>query len=135
MIEWSPSLAVGITTIDAQHQELVRAFNALEGAMEHGKGTDRVLPTLRFLGEYAVKHFGTEEHLMRLHAYPGYAEHRAAHEAFKNDFARLLKETETTQLRVAKTMEVSRKLLDWLFTHIKRMDREMAAHLAARGER
>ncbi len=135
MIEWSPSLSVGIATIDAQHQELVQAFNALEAAMQHGKGTDRILPTLRFLGEYAVKHFGTEEDLMRRHAYPGYAEHRAAHEAFKNDFARILKETEASGLRVAKTMEVSRKLLDWLFTHIKKLDRELGAYLAAKGAR
>ncbi len=135
MIEWSPSLSIGIAEIDAQHQELVRAFNALEDAMQHGQGTDRVLPTLRFLGEYAVRHFGAEEDLMRRHAYPAYAEHRAAHQAFRNDFARLLKETESSPLRVAKTMEVSRKLLDWLFTHIKRMDREMGAYLGANGAR
>lgn len=135
MIEWSPSLSVGIARIDAEHQELVQAFNALEAAMQHGTGPDRVLPTLRFLGEYAVKHFGTEETLMQLHAYPAYAEHRAAHQTFKNDFARILKETEASALRVAKTMEVSRKLLDWLFTHIKRMDRELGAFLAGKGVR
>ncbi len=135
MVEWSPSLSVGIPTIDAQHRELVEAFNALERAIQHGTGTERVLPTLRFLGEYAVRHFGAEEGLMRLHAYPGYAEHRAAHETFRNDFARLLKETEASPLRVARTMEVSRKLLDWLFTHIKRMDRELGAYLAASGVR
>ncbi len=133
MVEWNPSLAVGIATIDAQHQELVRVFNELERAMQQGKGTDRIVPTLRFLGEYAVTHFGTEEGLMRLHAYPRYAEHRAAHESFQRDFARILKETEASALRVARTMEVSRKLLDWLFTHIKGMDREMGTWLVAKG--
>ncbi len=133
MVEWTPSLSVGIAMVDAQHQELVRAFNELERAMQQGKGTERIIPTLRFLAEYAVKHFGTEEGLMRAHAYPALGEHRAAHEAFKRDFARILAETEASTLRVAKTMEVSRTLLDWLFGHIKGMDREMGAYLVARG--
>ena len=135
MVEWTPSLAVGIATVDAQHQELVRSFNELEGAMRQGSATDRIVPTLRFLGEYAVNHFRTEESLMLVHSYPGYAEHRAAHEAFKRDVARLLRETEASTLRVAKTMEVSAKLLDWLFTHIKGMDREMGGFLVAHGAR
>ncbi len=135
MVEWSASLSVGIPRVDAQHQELVRAFNELEDAIQKGKGTDRVVPTLRFLGEYAVTHFSTEESLMRLYQYPRLVEHRAAHDAFKADFARLLKDTEGASHRVAKTMDVSRRMLDWLFTHIKRMDKEMGTFLVARGAR
>ena len=135
MVEWNPSLSVGIAVVDAQHRDLVRAFNELERAMERGDATAQVLPTLRFLREYAVNHFRTEESLMLLHEYPGYAEHRAAHESFKRDVARLLQATEGSSLRAAKTMEVSTKLLDWLFTHIKGTDRQMAAFLVAHGAR
>ncbi len=58
-----------------------------------------------------------------------------AHEAFKRDVARLLHETESSTLRIAKTMEVSTKLLDWLFTHIRGMDKPMGAFLVASGAR
>lgn len=133
MIEWNASLSVGIPSVDTQHQELVKAFNELEGAMREGKGSERILTTLRFLGEYALKHFSTEEALMSIHRYPGLDQHRAAHETFRKDFARILKETEATQHRVAKTMDVSRRLLDWLFTHIRQVDKEMGTFLAARG--
>ncbi len=135
MIEWNERLAVGIPRVDAQHQELVRAFNELEASMRDGRGSETVLRTLRFLGDYAVSHFGTEESLMRHHAYPGLSEHRAEHEAFRADFARILKETEGTKYRVAKTMEVSRRLLEWLLSHIGKMDKKMGAWLAERGAR
>jgi hemerythrin len=135
VIEWSPSLSVGVERVDGQHQDLVKAFNALQDAMLEGKGSDQVLSTLRFLGEYARKHFSTEESLMRIHDYPGLDEHRAAHESFRADVARLLEETEATRHRIAKTMQVSRRLLDWFFTHIGDMDRKMGAWLVERGAR
>lgn len=135
MIEWSPSLSIGIPRVDAQHQELVKAFNDLQAAMREGKGSENVVPLLRFLGQYAVSHFSVEESLMRLHQYPGLEAHRAAHEEFKADFGQLLMETESTKHRVAKTMQVSGRLLEWLFSHIKRMDKEMGTYLAARGAR
>ncbi len=135
MIEWNERLAIGIPRVDAQHQELVRTFNALEWAMREGRGGETVVRTLRFLGEYAISHFGTEESLMRHHGYPGFAEHRAEHEAFKDDFARILEETEGTKYRVAKTMEVSGKLLEWLLHHIGRMDKKMGVYLASKGAR
>jgi hemerythrin len=135
VIEWSQSLSVGIPSVDEQHQELVRAFNELQAAMREGKGSDKVLPTLRFLGEYALKHFSNEEALMRMHRYDGFDEHRAAHAAFKADFTAILKATEASTHRLALTMDVSRRLLDWLFTHIKKMDKEMGAFLVRKGVR
>lgn len=135
MIEWSAQLSVGISQVDAQHQELVKAFNTLQVAMQEGKGSDTVLKTLEFLGEYAVAHFGTEERLMRRHGYPGLSEHLAAHAEFKQDFGRILAETRQTKYRVAKTMEVSRRLLDWLLGHIAQMDKKMGAWLVEQGAR
>ncbi len=135
MIEWSPGLSVGIARIDAEHQELVKVFNDLQRAMRQGTGSESLVRTLRFLGEYAVVHFRTEESLMRLHRYPGFDVHRAAHDGFKEDFGRLLKETLSTDHRVAKTMEVSQRLLDWLITHIAKMDKEMGAYLVQKGAR
>jgi hemerythrin-like metal-binding protein len=133
VIEWNSSLSIGVPSVDAQHQELVKVFNELQDAMREGKGSEKILPTLQFLGEYALKHFSTEESLMRIHRYPGYEEHRAAHDAFKADFGRLLKETESTKHRLAKTMAVSSGLLDWLFTHIKQVDKELGAFLVTKG--
>ncbi len=135
MIAWSPRLSIGIARIDAQHVELVKVFNELQEAMREGRGSEAVVPTLRFLGEYAVMHFTTEEALMRLHGYPAFAEHRAAHDAFREDFARILKETVATNHRVAKTMDVSGRLLEWLLTHIGKMDKEMGAYLIEKGAR
>jgi len=72
---------------------------------------------------------------MRRHAYPELAAHRREHEAFRHRFTRILQETERTEHRVAWTMDVSRRILEWLLTHVDQADRRMAAHLAAKGLR
>jgi hemerythrin len=134
MIEWSADLSVGVGRIDAEHQELVKTFGELQRAMREGKGNEKVVETLRFLGRYARSHFATEESLMLAYRYPKMVEHRAAHEEFKADFATILKDvTEGSRMRVATTVNVSGRLLDWLFRHIKGMDQELGQYLAARG--
>lgn len=134
-MDWTRNLEVGIPTIDEQHKELLRAFNDLQDSMRAGRGTDRVLPTLRFLGDYALKHFGAEETLMRLHRYPELEAHRVEHDTFRADFSKLLRETEATPHRIAKTMAVSRQLLDWLLAHIGRVDKRMGEYLVKQGAR
>ncbi len=134
-MEWNQNLSIGVPTLDDQHRQLVAAFNELQGAMRSGQGSAQLLSTLRFLGEYAVKHFSTEESLMRVHRYPGLEAHRAEHDAFRADFARIMKEAEAARHRVAMTMDVSNRILEWLLAHIGRVDRRMGEYLVERGVR
>lgn len=132
MIVWDAKMETGIATVDRQHQELVRQVNELVAAMQKGKGREVVGDVLVFLGKYAVEHFGTEEALMRQHGYPDYEKHRAIHESFKADFGRLAAEMDANPTRLALTIEVQRRVMDWLRDHILNVDTRFGAFMAAK---
>lgn len=133
MLQWEPAMATGIAAVDRQHKDLISRVNELLTAMKAGKGRQMVGELLAFLGKYAVEHFGTEEALMHKHAYPGYAEHKAIHEAFKKDFGALAAQLDAGPTNLSLTIEVQRRVMDWLKTHILSMDAALGKYLAGRG--
>lgn len=132
MLQWEPSMETKVSAVDQQHKELVRQVNGLIEAMKAGKGRQIIGDTLTFLGKYAVEHFGTEEALMRKHGYPGYETHKGIHEAFKADFGNLAKELDGGAALTV-TIDVQRRVLDWLKNHILQVDRELGKFLKEKG--
>jgi len=133
MIQWSSAMETGVPVIDRQHKELVRQVNELVEAMRAGKGRQVVGDTLVFLGRYAQEHFETEEGLMKRFGYPGYERHRAVHEAFKRDFADLSAEYDRNPEKLALTIKVQKRVMDWLREHILRVDAEAGRYLREHG--
>ncbi len=134
MIKWTPSLAVGHQTIDAQHQELFRRLEQLMVAMMKGEKaeTGRLFD---FLGAYVVEHFGVEERLMQEHAYPEFAAHKAAHERFVADYAALKSGLGSAGGGggAALTIKVQNWCGDWLKAHIAGTDQKLAQFLGRAG--
>lgn len=132
-MQWEAKMATGIAKVDAQHKELIRQVNELMDAMKAGKGRQIIGDVLAFLGKYALEHFATEEALMQRHGYPGYAEHKAIHEAFKKDFGQLAAEYDRNPEKLSVTIQVQRRVLDWLRDHILNTDQKMGAFLREKG--
>jgi hemerythrin len=130
-LEWTPALAVGVDTIDAQHRELFRRAEQLIAALRAGDRGEVPL-VLAYLEEYAVHHFGAEERLMREVGYPGLDEHVAAHQAFRADFAELVQRFERTGPTAYVALTVHNWLSDWLRKHLGGIDLELGKFLAAR---
>lgn len=128
-LEWTPAIAVGVATIDTQHQELFTQVNALMAGLSAGKGKEEVTKALAFLQDYVLNHFAMEEKYMTQFAYPGVEAHKTQHQKFVEDFLALKKvyEAEGATIRVA--MEVQKRVGDWLITHIKRTDKELGEFL------
>ena len=78
-IAWKPSYSVGEPSLDAQHQQILRAINDLWAALDRNVGRETLMPLLDQLLRYADTHFKHEEKLMKEHGYPKLAEHRKAH--------------------------------------------------------
>jgi hemerythrin len=135
MIQWDAKYEVGIRMVDEQHKELVDKINELQTAMREGKGRDKISAIVNFLGGYALKHFATEESLMRLHNYPHMARHVQHHEDFKADFARLQQDFSSDIKASLLAIEVQKRLSDWLLHHIQKVDKETAHYLALKGAR
>jgi hemerythrin len=130
-IQWSPALAVGVPELDAQHQELFRRAERLVTALRGGDRAE-VGPLVRYLSEYVVEHFSTEERFMREIGYPGLDAHRAAHQEFRTDFAAMLADYERKGATALVALTIHNWLSDWLRRHVGGLDVEIGQFAAAK---
>jgi len=128
MYTWTEELEVGVETIDSQHRELFRAFNAL--LRDSGSPSPEEVPwMLGFLEDYVVNHFGMEELYMRRLSYPGYLGHKNEHMAFINRFYDLRDEIDGQGSTPETADRMGRFLGDWLVHHIGEVDKELGAFM------
>jgi len=120
MFEWKAEYAVGIGSIDAQHQGLFAIGRELYAAMSTGQGRNALGRILDRLVQYTTVHFAHEERLMQLHHYPDFANHKAAHDALVKQVVAF--QTEFNGGRATMAVQVLQFLKDLLETHIKGTD-------------
>ena len=127
--ELSENLLTGNEMIDSQHKELIEKINAVLKSCEQSNDKVVAVNTLDFLEEYTNYHFSAEEQLQREIDYPGFAKHKAQHDAFKQTIADLqdmLQEEEgPSPAFVAKVQEM---VVEWLYVHIEGFDRSVAEY-------
>lgn len=128
-IQWSEDLSTGISDIDAQHQELFRRLGALEDACLQQEGADEIGQYLEFLKEYVGHHFAAEEREMNRHGYPGLQRHREEHERFTKEINAVNNEIRVTGARMILIQTMLWSSAEWLVSHVKGTDQEMAAYL------
>jgi hemerythrin len=129
--EWSASLVVGVPEIDEQHQELFRRAERLIRALRAGDRSE-VEPLIRYLTDYAVSHFEAEERCMAREGYPGLPAHRAAHQAFRDDFQALVRDYQRKGPTPLVALTIHNWLSDWLRRHIGGADVDLGLWLKAR---
>lgn len=128
-IEWRESLSIGVEEIDNQHKTLLSHFDQLLKACEAGKGIDELKNLIGFLDGYVIKHFSDEEHLQRLHRYPGYAAHKLEHVSFVARLKDLKQEIDTEGVAIHHVIETNHLLLKWLIHHISTVDVQLGKFL------
>ena len=60
-IEWTNDLSVGVSSIDAQHQQLFKMADELFEAGKNGKSKEKIGDLLGFLDRYTKQHFKDED--------------------------------------------------------------------------
>ena len=127
--EFDETLVTGNELIDSQHKELIERINLLLKSCEDAQGKVKAVKMLDYLLDYTEFHFSAEEKLQEEISYPGLKEHREKHEEFKSavkELQEMLEEEEgPTETFVA---QVQKNVVDWLFTHIKGLDRSVAEY-------
>jgi len=129
-IAWKPSLTVFVDEIDDQHKQLYTRMNDFLESVLRGDGKQEVGQTLKFLIDYCVVHFGTEELYMQKHNYPAYAVHKKAHEELTAgvlDMQRQIGQELTSQHIVT----LVNQLGAWVTDHIEKMDKALGAYLGS----
>jgi len=116
------TMATGVPSVDAQHQELFRRVGQLQEAMRQGRGRDEVGKLLEFLGGYIVDHFTDEEQWMERLNCPAAAENRRAHRELLAKFNEFRAAFQKGDLGPTAVMQLYEVLTDWLVRHVQGID-------------
>ena len=127
-IEWTNDLSVGVSSIDAQHQQLFKMADELFEAGKNGKSKEKIGDLLGFLDRYTKQHFKDEEAYMKSINYPGLAEQEKAHQAFVNELTKLKGEFDKSGGNIAVIIGANQIVVEWLTKHISGMDKKIGAH-------
>ena len=128
LIIWSPTFSCGVKLIDEQHKGLVKMVNEM---FNHVSGDEEeeheyFNKIIKEAVDYIKVHFATEEKIMRLTKFEGFAEHKKEHDNFVltvvgNIFAYRAKEHFTL-------LTFTKFLKDWVLSHIAVMDKKYFDH-------
>lgn len=116
----------GIGTMDHEHALELQMVRALQEAITEDDRT-KVVVLMDQLETFANAHFLAEQHLMRLHAYPGFASHLVEHDRLIAELrdlsTRILGDPNADAQKAIETLEL------WMLTHIHTEDEALAAFL------
>lgn len=130
MIEWSDKYAVGEERIDYEHQRLFKLVNDLNDANKAGDSMHMLAEVyLGQLVKYCDYHFNTEEVYMAQANYPGFAEHKHAHDDLRKQVLEFQEKFKKGKANVGN--ELMSFLKNWLEGHILHVDTKLAAYLAS----
>ena len=119
-MEWSDEFALGVGSIDIQHQQFFTFINNLHEAFHLGQGEDILRQTIEELSDYAAFHFQNEKDLFLKIRYPLTLNHEAEHEHFTQKAQEFRDKYQAGNFVL--TLAVMDFMKDWLTAHILRSD-------------
>jgi hemerythrin-like metal-binding protein len=138
IVSWNEErMSTGVSSVDAQHRELIQRINELHADCVAGKAREELMEHLNFLGNYAQSHFAHEEKVMEEHRCPARGQNKAAHAKFLKDYEQVVATVKASGASTKVALLLKRMLGDWLTSHICRIDtslRNCAANHPAKTE-
>lgn len=134
-MKWTQDMAVGIETIDRQHQELFKRINDLLQAIREHRCKSEIDGTITFLDDYAVFHFGEEERRMQDAGYDGLSEHRKYHAIYLKNIAELKEQAalpRVSGMSYELSVTANQIIVDWIVDHIMKVDRKFGEFMKGR---
>ncbi|MDR2433434.1 MAG: bacteriohemerythrin [Treponema sp.] len=124
LVKWSATYSVGIKLIDDQHKGLLDLVNDLFNHVSADEATERAYfqKVIQTAVNYVKVHFATEEKIMLATRFPGYAEHKKAHDTFVLTVVDSIRDFEAGKKFTLAGF--TRFLKDWVLTHIAIMDKQ-----------
>ncbi len=120
-VVWNNDYAIGIETIDTQHQQLFDIMNKLYKASEEEQEIDNILGLFEELQNYTKYHFKEEEMYFSKHPQSEIKRHLEQHQFF----IKKLDESIQQCIRInTLSLELLFFLNDWLVEHIQVEDQK-----------
>ena len=124
-MKWNTSLAIGIETIDNQHQKIFEHLLALENSVAKRDPWHIVRFLLAQLAEYMKFHLAVEEAMLEIVRYPRQTDHCQAHAKIMEQIAELEKQLQ----RTGSETNLVRFFEDWFVRHVLGDDRHYADYV------
>lgn len=124
-INWNRNLETGIQIVDSQHRSLVDRLNQFFEACIQKRGKDELMNMIRFLENYVVFHFKTEEDIMQRNKFSGYLSHKAMHDEFIKEFVKIKGRFENEGATLELVSNTTKFLTNWLIEHISKIDKQL----------
>jgi hemerythrin len=123
LLKWSNTFSCGIKLIDDQHKGLIDLVNDLYSHVTGNEVQEKNYFNLviQEAVKYVKVHFATEEKLMIATKFPGYDEHKMAHDDFVRAVVQNVKDYQDGKRLTLSTF--TRFLKDWALSHIAVMDK------------
>ena len=131
LLRWSPSLSVGLESIDSQHKTLVDMINELHQKMNGEASHTAIGSVLGKLIDYTDTHFKNEEKLFAKYDYEHKDVHMEIHRKLVAQLVDFQKQYNTGKADIS--LELMEFLKDWLVDHIKKTDMKYAPFLKSKG--
>lgn len=122
IFEWSDDYTIGVKIIDDAHRQLFSIVgriikNFMDNNFEKNKMT--CIEAIKYLKNYAVKHFSEEEAYQISIGYPGYKMHKKVHENMRDVVIPALEREVTSQGYSMESMEhFAGACAGWLAAHV-----------------
>ena len=128
-INWDKHLELGIPFIDRQHKNLVRVINNLSLACLHSPETanHHFMNTAFDAVDSIHHHYRTDEKLMLLLEYQGYAQHRKEHDRFIEAVFSHSENSDGSRRIIP--IQFVNFLKDWILSHITVKDQEFINYI------
>jgi hemerythrin len=128
LVSWSPTFSVGVKLIDDQHKGLLNLVNDLFNHAIGDEAAERAYfqKVIQQAVQYVKVHFATEEKIMLHTNFPGYAEHKKAHDAFVLTVVDNIRDFEAGKKFTLSGF--TKFLKEWVLTHIAIMDKQYFAY-------
>ncbi len=128
MPEWSEKYAIGVESVDREHEGLFSVISKIEEAVRVNKNTAWTAEqAILYLQRYVVRHFEDEEALMRSVGYDGYERHKGIHDGMRERVLPRLQQRLAADGYTPETVEqLLRICKKWLARHILGHDLEIA---------
>ena len=128
LVKWSSTFSVGVKIIDDQHKGLLDLVNDMFNHVSENHVDEREYfkDVIQQAVQYVKVHFSTEEKIMIRTNFPGYAEHKKAHDSFVLVVVENIKNFEAGKRFVL--LDFTKFLKEWILTHIAFMDKQYFAY-------
>ena len=115
------------SSIENEHRVQLEMLQALCDAVEEGRAASKIHEILNQLTAYSDLHFTSEQLLMRMYAYPDYADHVHDHEAMTERLRQIMRRYAAGEDRLA--LKTANEMREFLLAHINSRDLALTDYL------